>query len=43
MSGASRFDMKNLLDASNTLPCAVEPVSAQNSSDSSGKFLSNIP
>ena len=44
MSGASRFDVKYLLDASNTLPSAVDAVaSVQDSRDASGKFLSNIP
>jgi hypothetical protein len=44
MSGASRFDVKNLFDASNTLPCDVETVvTAQDSSEASGTFLSNIP
>jgi hypothetical protein len=44
ISGASRFEVKYLFDASNTLPCAVEAaVSAQGSSDASGTFRSNIP
>ena len=44
MSGASRFDVKYLFDASNTLPCAVGPViSAHDSRDASGTFLSNSP
>jgi hypothetical protein len=44
MSGASRFDVKYLFDASNVVPCAVEAVvSAQGSSDPSGKFRSNSP
>lgn len=44
MSGASRFDVKYLFDASNMLPCAMEAVdSAQDSSDASGMFRSNIP
>ena len=44
MSGASRFDVKYLFDASNMQPCVVGPVSsAHDSSDDSGTFLSNIP
>jgi hypothetical protein len=44
ISGASRFDVKYLFDVSNILPCAVGPVvGAHDSSDASGKFLSNIP
>ena len=43
MSGASRFDVKNLFEALNTQPCAVELVSAQDSRDASGTFRSNIP
>jgi hypothetical protein len=44
MSGASRFEVKYLFDASNTLPCAVEiVVGAQDSSDASGTFRLNIP
>ena len=42
MSGASRFGVKYLFDASNTLPC-VALVSTQASSEASGKFRSNIP
>ena len=44
MSGVSHFDVKYLFDALNVVPCAVEAaVSAQGSSDPSGKFRLNIP
>ena len=44
MSGALRFDVKYRFDASNMVPWVVGPaVSTHDSSDASGKFLSNIP
>ena len=44
MSDASHLDVKYLLDASNTLPSAMDPVdSVQDSSEASGTFQSNIP
>ena len=44
MLGASRFEVKYLFEASNSLPFAVDAVvSFQDSSDPSGTFRSNIP
>ena len=44
MSGALRFDVKNLFDASKILPCVVEAVvGTQGSSEAFGTFWSNIP
>jgi hypothetical protein len=43
ISGTSRFDVKNLFEASNMQPCAVELVGAQDSRVSSGTLLSNNP